>query len=551
MGNDQSAPTGPLLVDTGFLHGSATSMDYSQYLGGDNTRSAENKDKDKEDGGAESTSDDSSSVGADNEGDDDDDDDDAVSDDKDEYIAHNYPYPLSNDDLPSAIRSFHPSRRSSDSIVEHAPTGQPTSTSPRRKLPSFLSRLDSREFDAAAHSFFMSGLVPQEESIPTEVGNSGSSGHSTGTSPRSPMTGSGFGTYYGDSNGYGYFRDDEDDDSSTEEDQQQQEEGDADNNNTNTGWKFGRRKKQEEIIKDAAEPNMSSTTKKLSFSACKLGDQSDDEDSIGDASIGDANVTALDLPRQCCDDSTLVDNLACYVPTFLMKLSQSTTELDQNESPSLIKGFLGQRPYGSDPSLLAYADADYDLMPDGNEPTLESDLRPPSRGGRLRRYHIVTTAALPWMTGTAVNPLLRAAYLNRAAREEERAELKRQQEERENDTVAAETLPVESPDNDTDALVTSSSSELDMNRNPSTESDGGKPTPSTSPRSPDFRPRSGAVTLVVPWLRSVEDRKRVYGNDRFFNSKEEQEAYIRDWLREMAGMPEEATKHENGGIGIM
>ena len=87
-----------------------------------------------------------------------------------------------------------------------------------------------------------------------------------------------------------------------------------------------------------------------------------------------------------------------------------------------------------------------------------------------KRIEIVTTASLPWRTGTAVNPLLRAAYLTHGR-------------------AAA----------------------------------------------------GGSVTLMLPWLERRADQEKVYGTDQTFESPSEQEAYIRDWLRNAANMPEAAT----------
>nr|XP_051217271.1 digalactosyldiacylglycerol synthase 1, chloroplastic-like isoform X1 [Lolium perenne] len=77
-----------------------------------------------------------------------------------------------------------------------------------------------------------------------------------------------------------------------------------------------------------------------------------------------------------------------------------------------------------------------------------------------RHVAVFTTASLPWMTGTAINPLFRAAYLARSTMQK--------------------------------------------------------------------------VTLVVPWL-CKSDQQLVYPNNITFNSPEEQETYIRDWLQERLG----------------
>jgi hypothetical protein len=138
------------------------------------------------------------------------------------------------------------------------------------------------------------------------------------------------------------------------------------------------------------------------------------------------------------------------------------------------------------------------LMEDGDFPTELSDLRPKvtimdGTYVRCRSFHVITTAALPWMTGTAINPLLRAAYLNKMNR-----------------------TAVEKAIGQTcTALV------FEM---------------------------MGRVTLVVPWLYDAKDQRILYG-DVMFSNREEQELYIRDWLRTSANLPLEADL-DSGGIHI-
>lgn len=58
----------------------------------------------------------------------------------------------------------------------------------------------------------------------------------------------------------------------------------------------------------------------------------------------------------------------------------------------------------------------------------------------------------------------------------------------------------------------------------------------------------GVVTLVIPWLVEREDRLFLYG-ETHFSTQHDQEQYIRSWIRDTAGLPLEADEN-TGGIRI-
>lgn len=220
--------------------------------------------------------------------------------------------------------------------------------------------------------------------------------------------------------------------------------------------------------------------------------------------------TKLLLPFRSCNDllarnltfsnqTETEDRSACHsegeiVETLNLKRRRKVTTKNEILSKRISSGSLLPMVFSTDPMY----DENEILMEDGDFPTEYSDLRPKvtmmdGTHVQCRSFHVITTAALPWMTGTAINPLLRAAYLNKMNR------------------TAVENVIGE----------TCTASVFEM---------------------------MGRVTLIVPWLYDAADQRILYG-DMNFSSREEQELYIREWLRTSANLPLEADL-DSGGIHI-
>jgi len=216
---------------------------------------------------------------------------------------------------------------------------------------------------------------------------------------------------------------------------------------------------------------------------------------------------------------------------FLDKITLVSTALLKSEQDAVVKNAtksLGEELSDDNNDNNSLNDDNYD----DNEITLQSDLLRPGRS-----FHIVTTASIPWMTGTAVNPLLRAAYLCRL--------VKRINESEKN--VVQNATHVQTTIYQTGEDLNSHVVNADVGGAADADTDADADTTATDSTEAAFATTN--VTLVIPWLELEEDRLELYGEKYNFNSSDEQEVYIREWLRNEASMPEEAD--EQTGLQII
>lgn len=200
--------------------------------------------------------------------------------------------------------------------------------------------------------------------------------------------------------------------------------------------------------------------------------------------------TAPAIKLESCWQTTTTATSSLVPKTSHHRPTETCDDEDNVPPSSSLMSCNGKTSWSYD--YYSYTKDELDMV-DGDEPTPESDLRPP------RRYYIITTATIPWMTGTAVNPLLRAAYLSRR-----------------NQSLARK-----------------------YHDQPEANGCRGSQADNTT------------VTLVVPWLSDADDRRQLYGVDWIDKTCKDQEAYIRSWLSEAAHMPNEAAPPQAGGIEIV